>query len=214
MGDQYQVAWVRSLIETMPLQPPILEIGSRREPDNAAFFDYRTLFPADTRYVGIDIEAGDGVDRVCDLSEQNFLLKMPLVTFQTVLCLSTLEHVRDPWTLARNLMDLLAPGAVVVVSAPFSWRLHEYPDDFWRFSPSGLRALFPTVAFDDTRSCLCTCSGRAVSLNAEGALDFLRFQGIVVGTASYGTFACESYIVQPASFVSEGVNVNMVGRHD
>ena len=61
--------------------------------------------------------------------------------YDIVICEQVLEHVRDPCTAARTLHDLCRPGGHVLVSTPFLLRLHGHPDDYWRFTPDGLRTL-------------------------------------------------------------------------
>jgi SAM-dependent methyltransferase len=63
--------------------------------------------------------------------------------FDVVICEQVLEHVVDPWAAARNLRGLCAPGGHVVVSTPFMIRVHELwgMQDYWRFTPRGLRTL-------------------------------------------------------------------------
>lgn len=63
--------------------------------------------------------------------------------FDVVICEQVLEHVADPAAAARNLRGLCAPGGHVIVSTPFLVRVHEGwgMQDFWRFTPRGLRTL-------------------------------------------------------------------------
>lgn len=59
--------------------------------------------------------------------------------YDVVLCEQVLEHVPDPWAAARTLRRLAKSGGTVVVTTPFLIRIHPDPDDYWRFTPSGLR---------------------------------------------------------------------------
>lgn len=95
--------------------------------------------------LGIDMLAGPGVDRVLDLEED---LPNDLGLFDHVECMSVLEHSRRPWLLAANLERLMAPGATIFVSVPFVWRIHGYPNDYWRLTPEGVRALFPSIEWE------------------------------------------------------------------
>lgn len=95
--------------------------------------------------VGIDMLAGPGVDMVADLEEG---LQEDLGLFDHVECMSVLEHSRRPWLLAANIERLLAPGATIYVTVPFVWRLHAYPDDYFRFAPEGLKTLFQLVEWE------------------------------------------------------------------
>jgi hypothetical protein len=94
--------------------------------------------------VGIDMQPGEGVDRVLDLEET---LPDDLGTFAHVECLSVLEHSRRPWLMAANLERLLIVGGTLFLAVPFMWRIHGYPDDYWRFTPNGIRQLFPRLAW-------------------------------------------------------------------
>lgn len=92
--------------------------------------------------VGIDMLEGDGVDLVIDLEEP---LPGDLGLFDHVECMSVLEHSRRPWLMAANIERLMKPGASIFVSAPFVWRVHGYPNDYWRYTPEGIAALFPGI---------------------------------------------------------------------
>ena len=73
-------------------------------------------------------------------------------SFDVVLCEQVIEHVVDPMAAAVNLRGLTRPGGHVVVSTPFLIRVHELPEwgleDYWRFTPRGLRALLERGGLD------------------------------------------------------------------
>lgn len=94
--------------------------------------------------VGIDMLPGDGVDMVIDLEEP---LPRRLGKFAHVECMSVLEHSRRPWKLAANLVRLMHHGGTIHISAPFVWRVHQFPHDYWRFTKDGIRALFPGISW-------------------------------------------------------------------
>ncbi len=125
---------------------PILEVGSK---DYGNTPDFRSVFP-DCEYVGVDMEEGKGVDLVLDLTLDFNLVdeKLNGKRFKTVLCLSVLEHCKDPFKMCNNISQLLADNGVLFVSVPFSWRIHGYPSDYWRFTSDGIRILFPELDFD------------------------------------------------------------------
>lgn len=87
--------------------------------------------------VGVDMTAGPGVDIVADLE----LDRLP-ETFAHIECMSVLEHCRRPWLMAANLQRMLEPGGTLFITVPFIWRVHGYPDDYWRFTVSGVKSLF------------------------------------------------------------------------
>jgi SAM-dependent methyltransferase len=109
--------------------------GSRVYPGRA---DRRKLF---AEAEGWDALPGVGVDRVVDLESI-----IPCGDqFAHVECISVLEHARRPWLFARNLEQVLRSGGTLHLTVPFIWRVHAYPDDFWRFTVAGVRALFSSI---------------------------------------------------------------------
>jgi SAM-dependent methyltransferase len=61
--------------------------------------------------------------------------------FDLVICEQVLEHVPNPLEAVRTLRRLCKPDGYVYVSTPFLVRLHDWPGDYWRFTPDGLRLL-------------------------------------------------------------------------
>lgn len=135
---------------------PVLEIGSRRVPTQGGGRDIRRLWP-DVPYTGIDQIDGPGVDIVtewpcpCAKERRKYYGK-----YETVLCLSVLEHTLDPWVVARGCAEALKPGGTLIVSAPFCHAYHPHPEDYWRFTPDGLAALFGKNIEWDTVSVIGT----------------------------------------------------------
>lgn len=113
-----------------------LIVGSRVYPGRE---DRRLLYPD---ALGVDMLEGPGVDLVYNLEES---LIPTSHLFAHIECRSVLEHSRRPWLLAANIERLMAPGATLDLSAPFVWRVHAYPSDYWRFTTEAIRELFPNI---------------------------------------------------------------------
>lgn len=94
--------------------------------------------------VGVDMLPGAGVDVVANLEDP---IPPKFGKFAHIECMSVLEHSRRPWRLAANLQRLMLPGATLHLSAPFVWRIHAYPNDYFRFTKEGIRALFEHVGW-------------------------------------------------------------------
>ena len=62
--------------------------------------------------------------------------------YDAVLSANVFEHVRQPWLAAREIQRILRPGGLTVHLAPFSYFYHKAPEDYWRFTPTGLSVLF------------------------------------------------------------------------
>ncbi len=146
MGDRNQLLFIRRHADQLP--GPFLEVGSK---DYGNTQDLRSLFATRGEYLGVDMEAGPGVDLVLDLTNSLEQVDSRLGgrRFGTIFCLSVLEHCRQPFAMADNLTRLLRPGGKLCISAPFAFKIHAYPSDYWRFTPEGVRCLFPQLEFSD-----------------------------------------------------------------
>jgi len=88
-------------------------------------------------YVNLDLFTLPGVD-VAANAEQ---LPFPGGLFQRVECDAVLEHLERPELVMAEIERVLMPGGFVHVVVPFCHPFHEYPRDFRRFTPDGLRQL-------------------------------------------------------------------------
>ena len=152
---QFETACVR------PRAGRTLIVGSKVYGGRA---DRRVLYK---EALGIDLFPGEGVDRVLDLEEP---LPACLGKFMHAECWSVLEHSRRPWLLAHNIEELLVVGGTLFIKVPFIWRIHNYPNDYWRFTLQGVRLLFPRIKWA-ALECLHTMEdskGRVPTVLVEG----------------------------------------------
>jgi SAM-dependent methyltransferase len=63
-------------------------------------------------------------------------------SFDAVLSLSVLEHVRDPFQCAAEIARVLKSGGKLICCVPFLQPLHGYPHHYYNMTGQGLRALF------------------------------------------------------------------------
>ena len=158
MGDTNQLIYVQKCAGQ--LNAPYLEVGSRDYGNTQAL---RPLFAGGGQYVGVDMENGPGVDVVLDFTEDFEVIDAKLngERFATVFCFSVLEHCENPFRMADNITSLLCEGGQLCVGVPFSWKIHAYPNDYWRFTPEGVKRLFPKLEFSPG------CSFAATSREGE-----------------------------------------------
>lgn len=152
MGDINQSILIQKYHEDF--KGPFLEIGSK---DYGSTQDMRSIFSSRGTYIGIDLEAGIGVDITMDMTEDFQVIDSALnrTRFGTIFCLSVLEHCSNPFKMAENIVKLLKSNGKLVVSVPFSWKIHAYPNDYWRFTPEGVKLLFSEIQFD-TDKCVAS----------------------------------------------------------
>src|SRR5438270_9744982 len=126
----------RAITETFSLPGPVLEIGSYQVPGQEEIADLRSLF-SNGPYVGTDCRPGPGVDLVADVEA----LPQPDGSLGTVIAMNTFEHVRCFWRGFEEIYRVLRPDGVLLVSCPFFFRIHHFPEDYWRFTPTALEML-------------------------------------------------------------------------
>lgn len=125
----------------------VLEVGSRMTNEAAWWIVNRDL--ARGNWLGIDMQEGHGVDRVADIHD---LPAEWAGRFSGVLCSEVLEHVARPWVALPKLAEVIRPGGWMVVTTLTSFPLHGFPDDFYRYTRSGLELLLRDAGLVDVAS--------------------------------------------------------------
>lgn len=91
-----------------------------------------------TNVVNVEIVAYDSTD-VLAVAE---CLPFHDESFDAVLSLNLLEHVKNPFLVARELVRVLKPGGELMCVAPFLQPLHGYPSHYFNMTREGLVTLF------------------------------------------------------------------------
>ena len=124
----------------------VLDVGAGQAP-------WRELL-AHADYVGLDIEsaASFGMQRQADIVYYDgVMIPFPDSCFDHVLCSEVLEHVRDAEAFVSELARVLRVGGTLVLTIPWSARLHHLPHDYRRLTRHGLHVLFAAAGFDRIR---------------------------------------------------------------
>jgi SAM-dependent methyltransferase len=95
-------------------------------------------------------------------------------TFDGVICLEVLEHVREPALVIREIARVLKSGGRAWLSTPFLYPLHDVPFDFQRYTEFGLRrdfesARLSTVSLRKSLHAI-RCAGLLICLAIAGPL--------------------------------------------
>ena len=69
-------------------------------------------------------------------------------SFDHILCTEVLEHVKEPVEFLHECNRCLKLGGSMYFTIPFSARFHYIPNDYWRFTPSGLSIIFGQAGFE------------------------------------------------------------------
>ena len=68
-------------------------------------------------------------------------------SFDGVICTEVLEHLPEPEACLCEIKRVLKTGGRVYVTTPMTWYLHYEPNDYFRFTPYGLKYLFEKNGF-------------------------------------------------------------------
>ena len=126
----------------------LIDVGCGEKP-------YLELFaPYVDEHIGVEygtaFELTDAAhrDRKPDVYYDGVTLPFPDASFDTAINIDVLEHTEDPAMVVREIGRVLKGGGVLIMTAPFSFRIHEAPHDYFRFSPHGLRLLCERAGFE------------------------------------------------------------------
>lgn len=118
----------------------MLDVGCGDKPYKAVFA------PHVTEHVGVDYEETFEGSKYAQASQADFIYsgdQLPFGdgSFDTVLSTQVLEHTPKPWVLFAEMGRVLKPGGTLIVTIPFSYRVHSEPFDFYRFTRYALADL-------------------------------------------------------------------------
>lgn len=121
----------------------VLDVGAGEAP-------WRELLPVGVEYVGVDVDmSGD-----FGMRHQSGIIyydgkKLPFDdgSFDHILCTEVLEHVPDTVAFLLDLNRVLRQGGSLILTVPWSARIHHLPNDYGRFTRFGLAALLEATGF-------------------------------------------------------------------
>jgi hypothetical protein len=114
--------------------PPVCDVT--RNPILDAFANVTLLdhgFTGDLLNTGSDLKG--------DFLSESFIRPLS-ESFDVVLSFDTLEHVEDPFRFCRHLVEIAAQRGHIYLQTVFNWEYHPSPQDYFRYSPEGLRVCF------------------------------------------------------------------------
>jgi SAM-dependent methyltransferase len=127
---------VKIVAESLPKKIKVLEIGSLIV-KGQEHLSVRKYFP-DAEYIGVDMQAGNGVDVVNNCINYCYNHEKE---FDLILCLDMLEHAEYPYNVVDIAKDALKEDGTLLVTSVFNFPIHEYPNDYWRFTPECFKML-------------------------------------------------------------------------
>lgn len=86
----------------------------------------------------------EGATYVGDIQEMSMIGDE---VYDSAICLEVLEHIPDPFKAARETARILKPGGVLIVSVPHLSRLHQAPQDYYRYTRYGITQVLEGAGF-------------------------------------------------------------------
>ena len=154
-GDEFylHLADLRLALEgaRAPAASCVLDYGCGGSP-------YRSLFPSAV-YHGADLTGTPGVDFTFGSDTR---LPVPDAEYDLVLSTQVLEHVRHPAAYLAECHRVLQPGGRLLLSTHGTFRDHDCPSDFHRWTADGLKDAVAAAGFAVTRIQKLTSGPRAL----------------------------------------------------
>jgi hypothetical protein len=154
-----EAAWVGAQLSRVPDDDlsPLLNLGSStedfgaRQQPHIREHVFEPLRRRGTRVVNVDVKRAAGVDVVGDICDPAVAQQVRETGVRAALVSNLLEHVPDPAAMARAVLDVVPPGAVIVVTGPRRFPYHPDPIDN-RLRPDAEEAaqLFPGTTVVET----------------------------------------------------------------
>jgi len=112
------------------LKGEVLDVGCGEMP-------FRSFLPKDVRYLGLDVPeaVSFGMREHADIVVfDGVKIPFPDRSWDVILCTEVLEHTPEPETLVAEMLRVLRPGGTLLMTVPFSTRVHHSPHDYQRFT--------------------------------------------------------------------------------
>lgn len=98
-----------------------------------------------SEYVSLDVNNRNSeLDIIGDIQDMKAI---PDASFDTVYSSAVLEHVPKPWEALSEIYRVLRGGGYAIISVPHLSGLHEEPNDFYRYTPYGMKFLMENAGF-------------------------------------------------------------------
>lgn len=142
--------FIAALKQLLERSHRILDIGTP-----ARF--HKELRPRESLFQGKEyIAAGYNPQKIygvynCDCHQDIEAMTFADASFDAVICIDVLEHVRDPFKAVAEIKRVLRPQGTALIITPFlhayhgkggKSQSHEEVPDFWRFTHQGMQKLF------------------------------------------------------------------------
>ena len=129
--------WLQKELESVLAGSTVLDIG-------AGEGKYKTLF-SNFNHVTMDFTKYEGIDLVLDITKQ-----IP-PSADVIVLANMLEHIKEPEAALKNCWLSLKPKGKILITVPFTIKLHQMPNDYLRYTHFMLLYILEKVGFIDIK---------------------------------------------------------------
>ena len=126
-------------IQGFPVEGSILDVGGGKRTTYLHLFDLKGVVES------INIDPGMEPTYCADL---NHPFPIRDETYDTIISLNTLEHIRKDECVLREMHRVLKPGGRVLIMVPFLYRMHASPSDFHRHTAYWWEQMLEEIGFE------------------------------------------------------------------
>lgn len=146
-SDNPALFWIRCFVDLQLLtiykflKDPLLLVEGRLLDVGAGEGPWRDLLSRSVEYVAVDIDSSSefGIERQHGMHYYDGnTLPFESNSFDVILCTEVVEHVREPQEFLKELNRVLRQDGKLILTVPWSARVHHIPNDYSRFSRFGL----------------------------------------------------------------------------
>lgn len=120
-------------------KPQVLELGTKQSVSGRSTM-HKEWVPHASVFKGTDIEAGVDVDIVADVHKLTEVIAPE--SYDIIISCSSFEHFKYPHKAAFELLKVLRVGGCIFIQTHFTFPLHAYPYDYFRFTTEALAGCF------------------------------------------------------------------------
>jgi SAM-dependent methyltransferase len=148
------------------MQGSVLDVGCGEMP-------FREYLPAQVRYLGLDVAEAVSFgmrDHPDIVMFDGVSIPFPDESWDGIICTEVLEHTLEPEALIAEMLRVLRPGGTILITVPFSARVHHAPLDYQRFTRFRLARMlagFDSVEVLERGNDLAVIANKLIVLNAR-----------------------------------------------
>jgi len=184
-GDPFYLTLSDLSLALKQLIPKIEQTGDRILDFGCGGSPYKSLFHRCSEYCRADLIGTPSID--FEMNQTDSSIQSNQKKFDIIFSSQVLEHVESPELYLKEALRLLKPNGTLILSTHGTYQDHPCPNDFWRWTASGLEKKLAEAGFQTNDKFFLTSGLRAAFCVLEMNLSKLG-QGALWTRLVFGAF--------------------------